>query len=242
MPNILYDAGRELLADLFRDPHLVLLCPLNEESGESIRSWRVTPRRSGTVNGSPTYGVDLGNGIKGITFARASSHRVAFGDLDELDFGASSPFSVLALTKPVSITNAAAIVGKYDAVSGWVFGHDASGRPILYIASNAVAGAAIIGRRSTTALVNGTTKMVGASYSGSGVVGGIAIYGDGTAESTADDFTTALGTVTNSHDVRIGAQADSTAHLDASLAFVAVFNAAKAAHEFRRWAWLAGQV
>lgn len=239
MANLLGDGGRALLADLFRDPHLVFLAPLNEELGESIRDWVLAYRRSGSVNGSPTYGVSMGKGIKGVTFVRASSHRVAFGDLDEMDFGASSPFSVLVVTKQVSINNIAAYVGKYNGTSGWVFAHDASGRPLLYIASNA-GGGALIGAHSNTALVNGTTKMVGVSYSGSGVVSGITLYGSGVAEADTDDFSGALGTVTNSHDVRIGATADSLNHLDATIAFVAVFNALKPAADFRRWAFKAG--
>jgi hypothetical protein len=238
MPFVLGDRAIALLEDLFSDPELVLLCPLNDKSSEAIRSWVTGQRLAGVMNGTPTYGVTLGS-FKGITFVAASQHRVSFGDVDALDFGAASTWSTLVITNQTTVASTQAYIGKYNGTSGWVHYMNSSGQPAAIVASN-VGAAALLHRRSNTALVAGTPRLIGCTYDGSSNANGLRFFGSVGEEAGTVLANNPIGTVENAHDVRIGATADNANHLNATLALVAVFNAQKLERDYRRWGYLAG--
>lgn len=175
-------------------PNWVMLWRLNELTGEPIIEVNVAKSAAITaaLNGSPTRGVSLGNGLYGMTFASASAHRVSLGVVSALGFLSNSPFSVLSFDNVTNDANAKYLVsreGESAGHFGWALRFD-SDEKLRFILGAPGAGAIQV--TSAAALTAGALINPGVSYSGSGAASGVLMYKNGTAISTttvADNLT-----------------------------------------------------
>lgn len=224
-----------LIEKILAHPNVVACWPMDEASGSILD--RSTLRLTGTVTGSPTYGVALGKGFRGVTLAAAPSF--SFGDVSALAFERTSPFSILVLLNP-NISAAGSIINKLNSAGypGWRLDFTAAG--LLYLDLRNSAGRCMT--QSNAAPANGTLTLLGATYSGSSTVAGIILYKDGATYADTDQVDTlSAGTIIDTSPAQIGAIGAGIL-LNASLGLVAVFNAVLTAREMRDFAHIAGFV
>lgn len=238
--NVIGDAGRALLADLLRDPHLEFLANLNEESGEAVRDWVTANRLTGTVDGSPTFNVDLGGGLRGMTLASASTQTINFGS-SRLNKARTDAWSILATIKP-TVGAIIAPISRFTlggAIYGWIVYVDATGYLTMWVEDDAGGTLTV---RTSAALTTATVYQVGITLSGSGTAAGVVMYVNGAAVAMTTVTDTLAGNTGVTADLHVGSVADGLYHWNGGLGPIAVFNAVKPAQDFRRWAFRAGLI
>ena len=225
-----------LFEELIRHPSIQLLVPMNEASG-SIIDRCVRNRLTGTVTGSPTYGVDMGKGFKGVTLVRANSERFDFGNVSLLNFTGAAPFSILAVIKRTTGGSAGkqVILGKQDAGVGWRFYQETDGSLNIQLLDGG--GSATWGGATLT---DGTLYQVVATYDGLAQVTSAKSYSNG-VESTANPGSIPFTNVANAGAVQIGANASSE-HYNGTLGLLAVFDAVLTPREIKQYAHMGGFV
>ena len=233
--------ARRLFWDVARDPNLVGLWLLNETSGTTAYDRCTKNLINGTLTNTPTLDVALGNGFNGMTFSAASSQYVSLGSPSGLGFARTDPFSIICLATQNDNAAVKALISRFTSGGpnnqGWIFFFDA-GEKLLFqfwrVGEN-------INVTSNAALSTGTLIMPGCSYSGSGAASGVVLYNNGVAVADTDTTDTLTGTVdyTNA-TASIAAYDVNTGPHDGSIGLIAIFDAAKSAADFRRWASLAG--
>jgi hypothetical protein len=145
-----------------------------------------------------------------------------------LNFDWFSPFSGYTEINPLGTTLNQYILSKgFSGSVGWFWWLNSFGQPEVVMQSSA----STIKRTSTTVVTAGTAYNLGFSYDGSGTPGGITLYRNGAVD-TSTTTGTSLGsrTIQNATQVWIGYAAV------ADIGLTTVFNSAKTAIDFRRWA------
>lgn len=231
--------ARSLYWDVIRDPDIVMFHVLNETNGTTAYDRCTRNIIDGTLVNTPTQGAALGNGFNGMTFSAASSEYITLGTPSALAFLDAGACSVVAVC---SVNNTAAvksIIGRRSSAGntpGWEF-RFAADETLEYSLVDDSAGADTVG--SDAALTTGTQLMVGFSKSGAGAAA-VTLYSAGIAVADTDDANAAAGDPTyTSIAACIGARNATDQFFDGSIGMIAVFNAAKTANDFKRWAYLA---
>lgn len=153
----------------------------------------------------------------------------------------TDPLSAVALCN-VNNTAAHKAIASYCSsamVNGWFFGIDSVESMWVRLSNSA---GDLISVQSDVAVTTGALLMPGFSYSGSGAAAGVIEYLGGVAVAAtalADGWASGTATYAGS-TANIGAASGADRFFDGTLGIVAVFNAAKSANDFSRWARLAG--
>lgn len=228
--NILGSPARDLFHNLWIDPNLVDLFPLNEKSG-TIYGRSKTNRLTGTVSGNPTYGKAIAQGFVGLDFDGTGDYVVLSGGLA---FERTDTFSGLAVVTTDDVAADSVLVGKANT-TGWYWGVDSSQRPFLTL-TTAASGAIRV--NANAALTVPTAYMIGFSYSGSGAAAGVLVYRNGLVEADTDATDTLAGDIANAASAQISGINGNNNLWSGDQSFVVLFNAVKTAQDFRRWASL----
>ena len=237
---------QRLFWDILRDPNLVMLHLLNETSGTTAYDRCTRNNIDGTMVNTPTLGVALGNGFNGMTFAPASSEYINLGTPSGLAFNRTDPFSVVYLGKFNDDAENKIVVGRQAGTGfgGWHFGLGTTELMRFQFVDNGDPSPGVILVVSDAALATATLHMPGMSYSGSGAATGVVFYNNGAVVADTDSTDTmSTNPVYTATTAYIGAKAATPdSFWNGTLGLVAVFNAAKSANDFSRWAKLAGQI
>lgn len=241
--NYLGSRARRLFWDLVWDPDLVALWCMNETGGGTVYDRCTKNIINGTVNAAPTYSVALSNGFYGLTFSASSSQYVSLGTPASMAFNRADAFSAIALLTVNDTAAIKVVVGRRSNAAtpqGWTMQLSATEVLTVVLVDS---GGGTIQVDSNAALSTGTLIMPGFSYSGSGAATGITLYNNGA--SVADTDTTNTMTTDPSYtgvNASIAGRNDADLFFDGTIGMLAVFNAAKTAADFRRWAFIAGQL
>lgn len=221
------------------DPDLVALWMMNEQSGIIIERCTKNRLNSASVNGAPTYSATLGD-FWGLSDAAVW---LGFGNQASLAFERTDAFSVLAIISPDAANGV--IIGQYHTSAtprGWMFfqGNDAAGNrrgqvDLEFQNANRIYVYTDVDYAVSTAV------MVGFSYSGSGAASGVIFYRNGAVDASsvlAD--TLGANSIVSTAPANIGAFDNGTYIWNGKIGPIAVFNAAKTAADFKRWAGLGG--
>ena len=232
-------AARQLFQELARLKSLVGLWPLNEASG-TIKD-RGPNRLDGSALGNPTFSKAIGQ-FYGLDLD-GTADAVNLTDVAALDFERTDLFSGIAVIAP-NISAEGAILAKYDATStpdrGWSFALN-SGRQVHLRLANGSAN--LLDVRGGTALVNGTTYLVGFTYAGASAPADIILYVNGVAETPTTVSNTLSATISAAgYKAKIGAHDNLTAdEFNGDVGMVALWDGrVLTAEEMRRFAFLAG--
>jgi hypothetical protein len=134
---------------------------------------------------------------------------VDIGDVSELSFAMTDPFSVSCWVRKTGATFGM-IIGKVNsstdspALRGWMVNINASGQFEIYLREDGSNGIAV--QTTATTFDNGDWYHVVFTYDGSNTVAGLKIYVDGSAEALATTLNAPATTLTNSASVLIGAR------------------------------------
>ena len=226
--------ARRLYWDIISHPNIQALWPMNEASGD-ILDRCVRTRLTGVAQGSGgTYGASLGNGFVGISLAASRIFQLAA--VGPLNFERTDAFSILCVLNP-NITTAGEILSTFST-TGIIYEITA----LRIVLASLYGGAANELRRdSDVALTNGTTYMLGMTYDGLSAVAGMILYRNGAVDASTAISNTLTNSITSGDTLlKIGARPDNTNLLNATLGFLAVFNAVLTANEILRYARLGG--
>lgn len=232
------ERAHRLFRDIIRDPDLAALWMLNESAGLVAYDRCTKNIINGTLVNTPTLGVDLGNGHKGMTFAAANTEGIALGTPPALAFNMADLFSVVAFASVNNTAATKAIVGRSEQTSneGWILFFSAT-EHLTLLFEDSGGGATVI--TSDAPLATGTVHMLGFSYAGSAA--SVRFYHNGAIlASTITTDTMITDPNYTGIAAGIGHQNAASAFHDGSIGPVAVFSAAKTAQDFRRWAYQAG--
>ena len=222
-----------LIEAILAHPSIQACWPMNEASG-SILDRCARSRLTGTVSGSPAYGVDLGKGFKGLTFA-AGSQAISFGDASALRFLWNTPFTFLFVVKPAFVGGFEYWLSKFDDGGvGWYVAVESGTGIDLYLQA-----AGPLRVRTNAIPANGTLTIFGITYDGSGAAAGVTFYKDGAVYADTDiNDLLAGGSIANSVAVRLSRA--SASGVTCSQGILAIFNAVLTAREMRNFAHLGG--
>lgn len=235
--NLLGPRARRLYEALIESPSLVGLWPLNEQSGNVVDHG--PNRLAGTVSGNPTYSTAIAGHFSGLNLDGSGDY-ASLGDASSLSFERTDSFSFLCLLDP-NVSALGEILSKWDgAGAGWAWGVNATRTWRLLLQNTATTN--VLEVRSTNALTNGTDILLGMSYAGGSAPGDIVMYENGATVTMTTVSNNLAASIDNAVAAVIGAQSDGTDALNGHLAFVAAWNRALSAEEFRRFAFLAGML
>lgn len=240
MPSFtrLSDRGCRLFEALIHSPNLVALWVMNESSGGTL--YEKGPNRlNATVNGNPTYAKAIGD-LRGMDFDGTGDY-ASIGNVASLDFERTQAFSGLCIINP-NVSAIGSIVSKRlssGTLRGWDWQLSAGRVPIL-ILRNDTGNQIVV--TSNAALVNGTTYHLGFSYSGSSAASGVILYKDGAADADTDTENTLAATMVAAGVASIGRRNDADQDVNGDVGMLALWDRAVRAAEYRKFAWLAGQL
>ena len=215
---------------------------MNEAGGGTVYDRCIQNALHGTVSGSPTYSVVLGNGFYGVTLAAASSQYASLGTPSSLAFTDAGAHAVVALLKVNDTAAVKTIIGRRSNAGntpGWEF-RFATDETLEYVMCDDSGNQDRVG--SDAALTAATLVMPGFSKSGAGAAA-VTLYNNGAAVADTDDANLCAGNPTYTGiNASQGARNNADQFFDGTMGLIAVFNAAKTAADYRRWAYLAGQL
>lgn len=232
--------GPETMAILRREKALQLLISGAETAGGVLKDH--SPNRyHGTLVGSPTQGVALTGGFRGVALDGASQY-VTFGDLANLSFERTGAFSGVCVLNP-NVSANGVLIGKMNGLAavGWLWGILSTRAPFLDLQVTDTTNECLV--TSNTVLTNGTAVMIGFSKAaGTGAASEVAHYINGVAVADTDIINSlASGSLDNAVGVVIGATVAPDTYLNANaVGLLAMFNEAKTAQFFRTLAAISG--
>ena len=178
----------------------------------------------------------------GMYFPGLTSSYISLGNTSALGFTQTTPFSILAVTTQTADVSAT-IINKFYASgdNGWLLqllSGGNLGKTWFVLKEKTGSQITVLGSTSRSL---GTSYMVGVSYDGSNLNTGLVCYNNGTSDVGAQAGGPLGPVPTNSRAACIGVlDSGNSSPFQGGIGLVAVFNSAKTAIDFRRWATLGG--
>jgi len=202
--------------DLYSDPNLIAYYRFEDNGNATV----------GT-NGTTTN-ITWGAG-KFATGSVNTAGYLTIGDVANLRFTKTSPFSLGCWVKTSDTSNYMKISGKQDSVSNGegynlMFSTNTSASKLRFEMVDTTGSKYIRADGNTTVLRDGNYHLLAATYDGSGANTGIELYVDGNPETETRTGSTPLGTVENGNPFVIGARESGNQPLTGNMDDCWVFN------------------